>query len=149
MTTMKDSLPTCLLDVADRLRKLALRAPDIAHELRRFADELELEAGQARHGTEQKACRPPARRRAGTEKCEGAPGSLATLATDRGPSHPRSTPSDRDCRRCPAESCKPMSTTVAASVSRIKKKKPRWQRAGLLSADQAARAVFADKHGRE
>jgi hypothetical protein len=29
------------------------------------------------------------------------------------------------------------------------KEKPRRQRAGLLSADQAARAVFADKHGRE
>ena len=55
MTTMKDSLPTCLLDAADRLRKLALRAPDIAHELRRFADELEQEALQARRGTEQKA----------------------------------------------------------------------------------------------
>jgi hypothetical protein len=48
-------LVTYLLDVADRLRKLALRAPDIAHELRRFADELEQEAVQARHGTEQKA----------------------------------------------------------------------------------------------
>ena len=31
----------------------------------------------------------PAGHRAGVEKCEGAPGSLATLATDRGPSHPR------------------------------------------------------------
>ena len=27
----------------------------------------------------------------GRRKCEGAPGSLATLASDRGPSHPRST----------------------------------------------------------
>jgi hypothetical protein len=55
MMTMKDSLPTYLLDAADRLRKLALRAPDIAHELRSFADELEQEAVQARRGAKQKA----------------------------------------------------------------------------------------------
>jgi len=59
-----------------------------------------------------------------SEKCEGAPGSLATLATDRGPSHPRSTPTDRDCRRFPAESCKSVSATVAVSESRIKRKAP-------------------------
>ena len=57
-------------------------------------------------------------------KCEGAPGSLATLATDRGPSHPAAPPPDHDCRRFPAESCKSVSTTVAVSESRIKRKSP-------------------------
>jgi hypothetical protein len=75
---------------------------------------------QARRGAE----RSPARCRASAKKCEGAPGSLATLATDRGPSHPRSTSTDRDCRRFPAESCKSVSTTVAVSESRIKRKSP-------------------------
>src|SRR5215471_13351855 len=34
-------------------------------------------------------------------KCEGATGSLAIVASDRGPSHPCGiTPTDRDCQQC-------------------------------------------------
>jgi hypothetical protein len=45
---MKENLSTFLLEAAERLRDLALRAPDIAHELRSFAEDLEQEAVQAR-----------------------------------------------------------------------------------------------------
>ena len=45
---MKENLLPFLLDAAECLRDLALRAPDIAHELRSFAEDLEQEAAQAR-----------------------------------------------------------------------------------------------------
>jgi hypothetical protein len=62
---------------------------------------------------------------AGRRKCEGATGSLATLAPDRSPSHPPQHPTDRDCRRFPAGSCKLVSDTtpVAVSANRIKKER--------------------------
>ena len=41
---MQKNLPTFLYETAASLRDLALRAPDIANELRRFADDLEREA---------------------------------------------------------------------------------------------------------
>ena len=41
---MQKNLPTFLRDAAASLRDLVLRAPDIANELRRFADDLEQEA---------------------------------------------------------------------------------------------------------
>ena len=47
--TMQKSLIAFLRDAADSLRELALRTPDIANELRRFADDLERAAERA-HG---------------------------------------------------------------------------------------------------
>ena len=44
--TMQKSLTTFLQEAAEALRDLALRAPDIANELRRFADDLERQAEQ-------------------------------------------------------------------------------------------------------
>jgi len=44
---MQKSLIAFLRDAADSLRELALRTPDIANELRRFADDLEREAERA------------------------------------------------------------------------------------------------------
>ena len=41
---MQENLPVFLREAAASLRNLALRAPDIANELRRFADDLEQEA---------------------------------------------------------------------------------------------------------
>jgi hypothetical protein len=47
---MQKNLPTFLRDAAASLRDLALRAPEIANQLRRFADDLEQEAESvARH----------------------------------------------------------------------------------------------------
>jgi len=43
---MQKSLTTFLQEAAEALRDLALRAPDIANELRRFADDLERQAEQ-------------------------------------------------------------------------------------------------------
>ena len=43
---MPKNLSVFLREAAESLRELALRAPDIANELRRFADELEEEADQ-------------------------------------------------------------------------------------------------------
>ena len=48
--TMQENLPTFLRGAAASLRDLALRAPDIANELRRFADDLEQQADQAERG---------------------------------------------------------------------------------------------------
>ena len=67
----------------------------------------------------------PAGHRAGVEKCEGAPGSLATLASDRGPSHPRSTPHGS---RLPAISRGELQVDIynrSGVASRIQKEKPR------------------------
>ena len=44
---MQENLPTFLRDAAASLRHLALRASDIANELRRFVDDLEEEAERA------------------------------------------------------------------------------------------------------
>ena len=44
---MEKSLPVFLREAADAMRVIALSAPDIANELRRFADDLEQEAQQA------------------------------------------------------------------------------------------------------
>ena len=44
---MPNTLSEFLREAAASLRDLALRAPDIANELRRFADNLEQEAQQA------------------------------------------------------------------------------------------------------
>src|SRR4051812_38557221 len=63
----------------------------------------------------------------GPGKREGATGSLAIVAPGRGPSHPRSTATDRDCRRFPVESRKSMFRTlhpVAPSASRKEKAPP-------------------------
>ena len=54
---MRKNLTEFLQDKADSLRDLAKRAPDIANELRRFADDLEQEATRVGHG------RPPIGRR--------------------------------------------------------------------------------------
>ena len=43
---MPKNLPMFLLDAAERLRELALRAPDISNELRRLADGMEFDAVQ-------------------------------------------------------------------------------------------------------
>jgi hypothetical protein len=43
---MPKNLSVFLLEAAERLRELALRAPDISNELRRLADEVELDAVQ-------------------------------------------------------------------------------------------------------
>ena len=48
---MPENLSVFLHEAADCLRDLALRAPDIANELRSFADNLEQEAIQARRGS--------------------------------------------------------------------------------------------------
>jgi hypothetical protein len=45
---MRKSLSLFLREAADCLRDLASHAPDIANELRRFADDLEDEAERAR-----------------------------------------------------------------------------------------------------
>ena len=45
--TMQKSLIAFLREAADSLRELALRTPDIANELRRFAGDLEREAERA------------------------------------------------------------------------------------------------------
>ena len=45
--TMQKRLIAFLRDAADSLHGLALRTPDIANELRRFADDLEREAERA------------------------------------------------------------------------------------------------------
>ena len=47
---MPKNLSIFLHEAADCLRGLALRAPDIANELRSFADDLEEEAIRARRG---------------------------------------------------------------------------------------------------
>ena len=44
---MQKDLTAFLHEAAESLRDLALRAPDIANELRRFADDLERQAEQA------------------------------------------------------------------------------------------------------
>jgi len=44
---MQKSLTTFLQEAAESLRDFALGAPDIANELRRFADDLERQAEQA------------------------------------------------------------------------------------------------------
>jgi len=44
---MQKSLTTFLQEAAESLRDFALRAPDIANELRRFADDLERQAERA------------------------------------------------------------------------------------------------------
>jgi hypothetical protein len=44
---MQKSLIAFLREAADSLRELALRTPDIANELRRFAGDLEREAERA------------------------------------------------------------------------------------------------------
>jgi hypothetical protein len=49
--TMQENLPTFLRDAAASLRNFALRAPDIANELRRFADDLEQQADLAERNT--------------------------------------------------------------------------------------------------
>jgi len=46
---MQKNLTAFLHEAAESLRDLALRAPDIANELRRFADDLERQAEQRRH----------------------------------------------------------------------------------------------------
>ena len=43
---MPRNLSVFLLEAAERLRELALRAPDISNELRRLAEELEFDAAQ-------------------------------------------------------------------------------------------------------
>lgn len=48
---MRGNLPAFFRDAAASLRNLALRAPDIANELRRFADDLEQEAERAERNT--------------------------------------------------------------------------------------------------
>ena len=48
---MQENLPVFLRDAAASLRGLALRAPDIANELRRFADDLEQQADTAERNT--------------------------------------------------------------------------------------------------
>jgi hypothetical protein len=48
---MQENLPVFLREAAASLRNLALRAPDIANELRRFADDLEQEADAAERNT--------------------------------------------------------------------------------------------------
>ena len=48
---MQENLPVFLRDAAASLRNLALRAPDIANELRRFADDLEQEVDTAERNT--------------------------------------------------------------------------------------------------
>ena len=51
---MKENLSEFLFHAAREMRNLALRAPDIGNELRRFADDLESEAVQQRqHSREQ------------------------------------------------------------------------------------------------
>ena len=45
---MPQNLSVFLLEAAQRLRDLALRAPDISNELRRLADEVEFDAMQIR-----------------------------------------------------------------------------------------------------
>ena len=47
MRTMPKSLSVFLREAADRMRDLALRAPEIANELRRLADDLEQGADRA------------------------------------------------------------------------------------------------------
>jgi len=49
--TMQENLSVFLYGAAAFLRDLALRAPDIANELRRFADELEEAAERAARDT--------------------------------------------------------------------------------------------------
>jgi hypothetical protein len=49
MRTMSKSLSVWLREAADYVRDLALRAPEIANELRRLADDLE-EAADAEEG---------------------------------------------------------------------------------------------------
>ena len=44
---MQKNLPTFLYETAASLRDLALRAPDIANELRRLADDLDKEGERA------------------------------------------------------------------------------------------------------
>ena len=46
--TMRESLSEFLFRAAQEMRRLALRAPDIGNELRRFADDLESEAVELR-----------------------------------------------------------------------------------------------------
>jgi len=48
---VEKTLPVLLRETAACLRDLALRAPDIANELRRFADDLEQRAVQAERDT--------------------------------------------------------------------------------------------------
>src|SRR5205085_9997210 len=59
------------------------------------------------------------------QKWEGATGALAIVAPGHGPSHPRSTATDRDCRRFPVESRKSMFRTLhPAAPSASRKEKP-------------------------
>jgi hypothetical protein len=48
LNTMRESLSEFLFSAAQEMRRLALRAPDIGNELRRFADDLESEAVELR-----------------------------------------------------------------------------------------------------
>jgi hypothetical protein len=54
LRTMQKNLPVWLREAADCLRDLAARAPDIANELRRFADDLEEAAERAERGARPK-----------------------------------------------------------------------------------------------
>jgi hypothetical protein len=66
------------------------------------------------------------------QKWEGATGSLAIVAPGRGPLAPRSTATDRDCRRFAVESRKSMFRTLhPVACSATRKEKPRRVRAGL------------------
>src|ERR1051325_5124951 len=77
------------------------------------------------------------RRNVDAEKWEGATESRATIAPGRGPSHSRSTATDRDCRRFPAESRKSISRTLhplAAPASRKRKPRPDCAERGCRGA---------------
>ena len=84
---------------------------------------------------------------AGRRKCEGATGSLATLAPDRSPSHPPQHPHGS---RLPTISRGELQVgvghdTVAVSANRIKKKNPARRRAGLPGRRQLRCGVSLDE----
>jgi hypothetical protein len=87
----------------------------------------------------------PGRPRYFAEKCEGATGSLATVASDRGPSHPRSTAHGS---RLPAISRREpqvgVRDTTPHRALRTPQNRRTWCRGNLANARYRARVVNVD-----